>query len=96
MRIFLESEEYWFEDFKVDNLRQAMGANCTYYNDGFRSSTIWHWIMRFLQGGSVTSSWAVPPRENGDSTFTISETRLSMEDVERQPSRKRNGPSLLV
>jgi hypothetical protein len=24
MRIFLESEEYWFEDFKVDNLTQAI------------------------------------------------------------------------
>lgn len=24
MRIFLESEEFWFEDFKVDNLTQAI------------------------------------------------------------------------
>jgi hypothetical protein len=24
MRIFLESEVYWFEDFKVDNLTQAI------------------------------------------------------------------------
>ncbi|HUL20914.1 MAG TPA: hypothetical protein VLZ10_05635 [Thermodesulfobacteriota bacterium] len=24
MRIFLESEEYWFEDFKVDSLPQAI------------------------------------------------------------------------
>jgi len=24
MRIFLESDEYWFEDFKVDNLKEAI------------------------------------------------------------------------
>ncbi len=27
MRIFLESEEYWFEDFKVDNLTEAISID---------------------------------------------------------------------
>ena len=33
MRIFLESEEYWFEDFKVDNLKQAISELKTLYRD---------------------------------------------------------------
>jgi 1,4-alpha-glucan branching enzyme len=33
MRIFLESEEYWFEDFKVDNLRQAISELKALYRD---------------------------------------------------------------
>jgi hypothetical protein len=33
MRIFLESEEFWFEDFKVDNLTQAISELKTLYRD---------------------------------------------------------------
>jgi hypothetical protein len=33
MRIFLESEEYWFEDFKVDNLTQAISELRALYRD---------------------------------------------------------------
>jgi hypothetical protein len=33
MRIFLESEEYWFEDFKVDNLTQAISELKTLYRN---------------------------------------------------------------
>jgi hypothetical protein len=33
MRIFLESEEYWFEDFKVDNLAQAISELKALYRD---------------------------------------------------------------
>jgi hypothetical protein len=33
MRIFLESEEYWFEDFKVDNLTQAISELKTLYQN---------------------------------------------------------------
>jgi hypothetical protein len=33
MRIFLESEEYWFEDFKVDNLTEAISKLKTLYRD---------------------------------------------------------------
>ena len=33
MRIFLESEEYWFEDFKVDNLTQAISQLKTLYRN---------------------------------------------------------------
>jgi hypothetical protein len=33
MRIFLESEEYWFEDFKVDNLREAISELKTLYRN---------------------------------------------------------------
>ena len=33
MRIFLESEEYWFEDFKVDNLTEAISKLRTLYRD---------------------------------------------------------------
>ena len=32
-RIFLESEEYWFEDFKVDNLTQAISELKDLYRD---------------------------------------------------------------
>jgi len=33
MRIFLESEEYWFEDFKVDNLMEAISKLKALYQD---------------------------------------------------------------
>jgi hypothetical protein len=33
MRIYLESEEYWFEDFKVDNLTQAISELMTLYRN---------------------------------------------------------------
>jgi hypothetical protein len=33
MRIFLESEAYWFEDFKVDNLTQAISELKTLYRN---------------------------------------------------------------
>ena len=33
MRIFLESEEFWFEDFKVDNLREAISEFKTLYRN---------------------------------------------------------------
>jgi hypothetical protein len=33
MRLFLESEEYWFEDFKVDNLTQAISELKALYRD---------------------------------------------------------------
>ena len=33
MRIFLESEEYWFEDFKVDNLTEAISKLKALYRD---------------------------------------------------------------
>jgi hypothetical protein len=33
MRIFLESEEFWFEDFKVDNLTQAISELKTLYRN---------------------------------------------------------------
>ncbi len=33
MRIFLESEEYWFEDFKADNLLQAISELKTLYRN---------------------------------------------------------------
>jgi hypothetical protein len=33
MRIFLESEEFWFEDFKVDNLTQAISELKALYRD---------------------------------------------------------------
>ena len=33
MRIFQESEEYWFEDFKVDNLAEAISQLRTLYRD---------------------------------------------------------------
>jgi hypothetical protein len=33
MRIFLESEEYWFEDFRVDNLTQAISELKALYRD---------------------------------------------------------------
>lgn len=33
MRIFLESEEFWFEDFKVNNLREAISELKTLYRN---------------------------------------------------------------
>ena len=33
MRIFLESEEYWFEDFKVHNLTEAISKLKALYRD---------------------------------------------------------------
>jgi hypothetical protein len=33
MRIFLESEEFWFEDFKADNLTKAISELKTLYRD---------------------------------------------------------------
>ena len=33
MRIFQESEEYWFEDFRVDNLTQAISELKALYWD---------------------------------------------------------------
>jgi hypothetical protein len=33
MRIFLKSEVYWFEDFKVDNLTQAISELKTLYRN---------------------------------------------------------------
>ncbi len=33
MRIFLESEEFWFEDFKVDNLAEAISELMTLYRN---------------------------------------------------------------
>jgi hypothetical protein len=33
MRIFLESDEYWFEDFKVDNLKEAISELKTLYRN---------------------------------------------------------------
>lgn len=33
MRIFLESGEFWFEDFKVDNLTEAISELMTLYQN---------------------------------------------------------------
>ena len=33
MRIFLESEEYWFKDFRVDNMKQAISELKALYRD---------------------------------------------------------------